>query len=113
MLKPNRKRRKLRIRSKISGDAKRPRVSIFKSNMHISAQIIDDVKGVTLVSFSDVSLKREKANKTQIAEMVGENLAELALKSKIKSVVFDRSGYRYHGRVKALAEGLRKKGIEL
>ena len=90
-----------------------PRLSVFRSNRSIYAQIIDDTKGETLVSFSSKKLdsKMVKKTKIEIAELVGEDLAKLAKAKKIVSVVFDRAGYKYHGRVKALAEGARKGGL--
>jgi len=91
----------------------RPRLSVFRSNRYIYAQIIDDVKGRTLVSISsrDKSIKDAKF-KLEIAEQVGEKLAVKAKAKKIKRVVFDKSGYKYHGQVKALADGARKGGLE-
>jgi large subunit ribosomal protein L18 len=107
------KRRVKRIRAKIIGSAVRPRLSTHRSDIHIYAQLIDDAKGVTIVSFSDLKIKKEKGlKKTQIAELVGEGLAKLAIAKKIKSVVFDRGGFTYHGRVKALADGARKGGLK-
>jgi len=111
-----RQTRKRRVRAKISGTAKRPRLSVYRSNKVIYAQLIDDEKGRTLASFDDKKLsktEKEKKAKTEIAHLVGEKIAELAKKAKISSVVFDRSGYKYHGRVKALAEGARKGGLKL
>lgn len=103
----------MRVRSKIFGTAKLPRLSVFRSNTHIYGQLIDDEKGVTLASFSDLKIKKTKElKKTEIAGMVGEELAKKAAAKKIKKVVFDRNGLRYHGRVKALAEGARKGGLE-
>ncbi|MBI1863780.1 50S ribosomal protein L18 [Candidatus Woesebacteria bacterium] len=106
------KKLKLRkkIRSKISGTATRPRLNIFKSNKYVYAQIIDDEKGHTLIGISQKSIK-DKGNKTQKAVILGEQLAEKALEKKIKKVVFDRGIYRYHGRIKALADAARKKGL--
>lgn len=108
---------KTRIRKNISGTTEKPRISIFRSNKHIYAQIIDDVKGITLASAStkikEIAEKTEGLNKAQQAELVGKNLAEKALNANIKNVVFDRSGYKYHGRVKAVAEGARKGGLIL
>ncbi len=98
--------------SKTSG---RPRVSIFRSSKFIYAQIIDDVKGKTLVSFSSKDLAKkdiEKKNKVEIAKLVGEGLAKKAKKAKISKVIFDRAGYKYHGKVKALAEGAREGGLK-
>ncbi len=106
-------RRKKRVRSKVFGTNAIPRLSVFRSNTHIYGQIVNDEKGVTLVSFSDLNLKKAaKAKKTEIAGKVGEELAKKAIAKKIKKVVFDRNGLRYHGRVKAVAEGARKGGLE-
>ncbi len=106
---------KYRIRTKISGTADKPRMSVFRSNKQISVQIIDDVQGKTLVSAS--SLNKEVAefegNKIQKAEKVGELIAKKALEQGIKTVVFDRNGYLFHGRVKALADAARKGGIKI
>lgn len=102
----------------IKGTTKRPRLSVFRSNKAIYAQIIDDEKGKTLVAASERDLnkktKKPKNKKTKMekAEMVGEVLAKKALKKKIKTIVFDRGKYPYHGRVKALAEGARKGGLK-
>ena len=110
--------RKRRVRAKVIGTAARPRLSVFRSNVHIYAQLIDDENGKTLISFSDVKLKKEpegpersRRTKTQIAGMVGEELAKKALAKKIKAVIFDRNGFAYHGRVRALAEAARKGGL--
>jgi large subunit ribosomal protein L18 len=104
--------RKRRVRAKIVGTEKRPRLSVFRSNTHIYGQIINDEKGETLLSFSDIKIKKEaKMTKTMIAGQVGEGIAKKALAKKIKTVVFDRNGFMYHGRVKALAEGARKGGL--
>jgi large subunit ribosomal protein L18 len=106
-------RRHRRVRAKVSGTATRPRLSVFRSNQHIYVQLIDDSKGKTLVSFSDLKLETEKGlTKTQIAKEVGKLVAKKALAQKIKKVVFDRGGYKYHGRVKAVAEGAREGGLE-
>lgn len=105
--------RKARVRSKITGTAAHPRLSVFRSNAHIYGQIIDDVKCVTLVSASDLDVKRKaKETKMEMSKNVGEELAKRAVAKKIKSVVFDRNGFRFHGRVKALAEGARAGGLE-
>lgn len=103
--------RKRRVRAKIVGSSDRPRLSVFRSNTHIYGQIINDEKGVTLLTYSDIKIKKEKMTKTQIAATVGEEIAKKALAKKIKTVVFDRNGFMYHGRVKALAEGARKGGL--
>ena len=107
-----RKKRHARVRNKISGTAECPRLNVFRSNTQIFAQIIDDVKGVTLVSSSSVELKIKNGGNAEGAALVGKDIAEKALKAKIKNVVFDRGGYLYHGRVKALAEAARENGLE-
>jgi large subunit ribosomal protein L18 len=97
----------------IFGTAKRPRLSVFRSDKHILAQLIDDEKGVTLVSVSDLHLGKEESEKAKKDRsfLVGRVLAERAKEKKIKSVVFDRGGNLYHGRVKSLAEGAREGGL--
>ena len=107
-----RKKRHARIRNKISGTAECPRLNVFRSNTQIFAQIIDDVKGVTLVSSSSVELKIKNGGNVEGAKLVGKDIAEKAKKLKIKNVVFDRGGYLYHGRVQALAEAARENGLE-
>jgi len=110
-----RARRKLRIRKKISGTAERPRLTVFRSNKQIYAQVVDDAHGATLAQATSLALdegKKSEANKSQVAEQVGEAIAQAALAKGIKQVVFDRNGYIYHGRVKALADGARKGGLE-
>ncbi|MGB6838742.1 MAG: 50S ribosomal protein L18 [Microgenomates group bacterium] len=107
--------RKKRVRAKLPKKEGRLRLSVFRSSKYIYAQIIDDIKGETLVSFSSRQLSREKTakeNRTEIARTVGEELAKRAKKAKITKVVFDRAGYKYQGKVKALAEGARKGGLE-
>lgn len=103
------RQRKLRVKASLKA-SKRPRLSVFRSNRFIYAQIIDDSKGKTLVSASSKELKTKTVN-IEIAGKVGEALALKAKKAKIKEVVFDRSAYKYHGQVKALAEGVRKGGL--
>ena len=107
-----RKKRHARVRNKVSGTAECPRLNVFRSNTQIFAQIIDDVKGTTLVSSSSVELKIKNGGNAEGAALVGKDIAEKALKLKIKNVVFDRGGYLYHGRVKALAEAARENGLE-
>ena len=107
-----RKRRHARVRSKVSGTASCPRLCVYRSNKNIEAQIIDDVKKATLVASSSMSLKLENGSNIEAAGKVGEDIAKKALAKKIKKVVFDRSGYLYHGRVKALAEAAREAGLE-
>lgn len=105
--------RKNRVRAKINGTGDRPRLSVFRSNVHIYGQLVDDLSAKTLIACSDINFKgRAKETKTQIAEKVGEELAKKALAKKIKKVIFDRNGFKFHGRVKALAEGARKGGLE-
>ena len=95
---------------KITGLSDKPRLSVFRSNKHIHAQIIDDEKGTTLVASSSIILE-EKISKIDIATKVGEDLANKAKTAGVKKVVFDRAGYKFHGRVKALADGARSKGL--
>jgi len=107
----SRVRRHARVRAKISGTALKPRLCVYRSNKNIEAQLIDDVKGVTLVSSSSVALKLDNGNNVEGAKLVGKDIAEKAVAKKIKTIVFDRSGYIYHGRVKALAEAAREAGL--
>ena len=107
-------RRHRRVRGKISGTAERPRLDVFRSSKHIYAQIIDDVAGVTLVSASSMEKGFEGfGGNIEAAGKVGKMIAEKALEKRIKTVVFDRGGFVYHARVKALAEGAREGGLEL
>jgi large subunit ribosomal protein L18 len=111
-----RKRRHLRVRAKVSGTESRPRLCLFRSLNHIYAQLIDDAKGNTLTSAStlDPEIKGEADGKakTARAELVGSLLAKRAIEQGISQVVFDRGGYKYHGRVKALAEAARQAGLK-
>ncbi len=107
-----RKVRHERVRKTISGTPECPRLCVFRSNKQISAQIIDDTTGTTLVSASSKELKLANGGNVEAAKTVGEKIAELALAKGIKTVVFDRGGYLYHGRVEALAAGARDKGLE-
>jgi large subunit ribosomal protein L18 len=111
----SRTRRHLRVRKKIQGSAERPRLVVTKSTKHMSAQIIDDIAGRTLVSAStlDSTLRTSEGDKTAKARKVGELLAERAKEAGISAVVFDRAGHRYHGRIAALADGAREGGLEL
>ncbi len=108
------RRNKIRrgIRKKISGTAQKPRLSVFKSNKAIYAQLINDLDGHTLAAASSSELGKDSAVNVQAAGEVGKKLAEKAKASGIEEVVFDRSGYLYHGRVKALAEGAREGGLK-
>ena len=108
----SRLRRHARVRAKLSGTKEAPRLCVYRSNKNIEAQIIDDVKGVTLVSSSSMALKLENGSNIEAAGKVGKDIAEKALAKNIKKVVFDRSGYIYHGRVKALAEAAREAGLD-
>jgi large subunit ribosomal protein L18 len=109
-----RKKRHARVRSKLSGTAARPRLNVFRSSKHIYAQLIDDVNGVTLVSAStiDKEVGLESTGNVDAAIKVGELIAKRAIEKGHKSVVFDRGGYLYHGRVKALADAARENGLE-
>lgn len=107
-----RQRRHLRLRNKLSGTADTPRLNVFRSNAHIHCQIIDDEKGETLVSCSSVELKLANGGNILAAKQVGEALASRALAKGITTVVFDRGGYLYHGRIKALAEAARQAGLK-
>jgi large subunit ribosomal protein L18 len=111
-----RQRRHKRVRKQLAGTAERPRLNVFRSLSHIYAQVIDDIQGVTIASAStlDASVNQaaEKRSKTEQAMMVGKLVAERALGAGITKVVFDRGGYKYHGRVKALADASREAGLE-
>ena len=107
--------RHIRVRRKISGTSERPRLSVYRSLNHVYAQVIDDSQGVTLTSASSlesaVKTQKDDKNKVNVAELVGNLLSERAKEKGISQVVFDRGGYRYHGRVKALADAARKGGL--
>lgn len=107
-----REKRHKRVRGKVIGDKKRPRFSVFRSNKYIYLQLIDDETGKTLASFNDSKSGKKKKTKIEIAKEAGLALAKKALEQKIKKVVFDRGGYKYHGRVKAAAEGAKEGGLE-
>ncbi len=108
-----RQRIKYRIRKKVAGTAEKPRLSVFRSNARIYAQVIDDTKGQTLVSASSVELDATKASvNAEDAKQVGIKLAEKAIAAGVSAVVFDRNGYLYHGKVKALADGAREGGLK-
>ena len=107
-----RKKRHARVRNKVNGTAECPRLNVFRSNTQIFAQIIDDVKGVTLASSSSVELKIKNGGNVEGAKLVGKDIAEKAKKAGITNVVFDRGGYQYHGRVEALADAARENGLE-
>ena len=105
-------RRKAKIRVKVKGTAKRPRLSVFRSNANIYVQIIDDDKGVTLASAHSKEIKSD-GKKTEICFELGKELAKKALDKKIKETVFDRGGYQFHGRIKAVADGARESGLKI
>lgn len=109
-----RKKRHAHVRRSITGTAERPRLNVFRSNKHIYAQLIDDVSGVTVAGASslDKELKLEKGGNKEAAQQVGELVAKRALEKGHESVVFDRGGYLYHGRVQELADGARKAGLK-
>jgi large subunit ribosomal protein L18 len=109
-----RTRIKNRIRKVVSGTEMRPRLSVFRSNKEIYAQVVNDVTGETIAAASsrDKDLVKSKGNKTEVAALVGKAVAEKALKAGIETISFDRGGYLYHGRVKSLAEGAREAGLK-
>ena len=108
-----RQRIKYRIRKRLSGSVERPRMTVFRSNKQIYVQLIDDVSGQTLASASskEKEIASKKVNKIEQAKLVGKRIAEIAKEKGIKTVVFDRNGYLYHGRVKALADAAREAGL--
>jgi large subunit ribosomal protein L18 len=106
-------RRKTRIRAKVQGTAAKPRLSVFRSNKHVYAQLIDDTKKQTLTGASETELKlTAKANKSDRAKEIGLLIAKKAATKKVTAVVFDKGSYKYHGRVKAVAEGAREGGLK-
>lgn len=112
-----RERVHVRIRKKLSGTSERPRLAVFRSTAHIYAQVIDDSKGVTLVAASsteksDGARRKGAGGNVEAAKSIGKRVAERARESGIKQVVFDRGGYLYHGRIKALADAAREAGLE-
>ena len=110
-----RQRIKYRIRKRLSGSGERPRMTVYRSNKQIYVQLVDDVSGQTLVSASskEKEIATQKVNKIDQAKLVGKRLAEKAKEKGIESVVFDRNGYLYHGRVKNLADAARKSGLKI
>ena len=102
---------KASIRTRVSGTAERPRLTVFRSNSQIYAQVIDDTKGVTLASASSLGIK-DKMTKSEKAALVGKAIAEAAKKAGVNEVVFDRNGYLYHGRVQSLADAAREAGLQ-
>ena len=108
-----RKRRHNRVRKKVVGTAERPRLAVYRSNRHMYAQVIDDFAGRTLASASTLKDATSNDDRLSAAKAVGEAIADRAKNAGIKSVTFDRGGFRYHGRVKAIAEGAREGGLEV
>lgn len=112
-----RMRRKMRIRKRLTGTPERPRLVVFRSARHIYAQVVDDTKGVTLSAASSLSPEirdrvKECKGKAEVAKLVGQLVGKRAAEKGIRTVAFDRGGYKYHGRVKALADGARESGLE-
>ena len=111
-----RQKRKFRIRNRISGSSERPRLTVFRSAKHIYAQVIDDEAGATMASVSTLSLDlrsvAQEGTKVDVAQKVGALLAKVCIEKQIEKVVFDRNGYLYHGRIKALAEAARGAGLK-
>ncbi len=106
-----RTRRHMRVRAKINGTTKRPRLSVFKSNKGIYLQIIDDSKGITIASASAKEIKADKIN-AETGKKLGQLIAKKAKENKITEIVFDRGGYKYHGKIRAIAEGAREEGLK-
>lgn len=106
-----RQKKKMRIRRRVKGTQEHPRLCVFRSAKHIYAQVIDDVTGTTLVSASTLDVEGLKGSNKNSAQAIGQEVAKRALNKNIKAVVFDRNGYLYHGRVKALADGAREAGL--
>jgi large subunit ribosomal protein L18 len=107
-----RDRRRRRIRKKISGSPERPRLTVFRSNKHIYAQVVDDLAGATIAQASSLGREGEPSKKLDTAAAVGEAVAAACASKGVQKVVFDRNGYMYHGRVRALADGARKGGLQ-
>lgn len=114
MLEKQRKRitRHKRVRGKVFGDSQKLRLSVFRSNKHIYAQLINDEKGKTMLSANDKEIKEKVKTRTDMAKEVGKLIAKKALSEKIEKVAFDKGGYLYHGQVKALADGAREGGLK-
>jgi large subunit ribosomal protein L18 len=106
-------KRTLRVRSKVRGTTERPRLHVFRSNKGVYLQVINDQEGKTLVASNSAALKKAKGTKTEITRQVAEELAEKLKKAKITKLVFDRGSYKYHGRVQAVADVMREKGLEV
>lgn len=114
-MKSNRFKRHKRIRKNVNGTESRPRLAVFRSNKNIQVQLIDDISHKTLLGMSSANLEKTKGTKSEVSKALGIEFGKKVLeleKGKYKTIVFDRGGYRYHGRVKALAEGLRESGLK-
>jgi large subunit ribosomal protein L18 len=111
--KTKKQKRQQRVRAKVRGTNERPRLNVFRSNINIYLQVIDDAAGKTLLSVSTLGLEKKAGTKTEQAKQVAQLLAEKLKKSKIKKLVFDRGSYKYHGRVKAIAETMREQGVQV
>lgn len=110
--KEQRDNRHRRVRGKVIGTKECPRLSVFRSNRYINLQLINDAKGETIVNFNDLKIDKKGKTKTEIAKELGIMFAKKALEKKVEKVVFDRGGYKYHGRIKAVAEGAREGGLK-
>lgn len=110
-----RARRRLKVRAKVEGTGTRPRITVYRSSEHIYVQLIDDQKGKTLINLSEknLSASKEKITKSQKAALLGSLLAQKSKELKITAAVFDRNGYKYHGRIKALADGAKEGGLKI
>lgn len=106
-----RTKKKIRVRRHVKGTAERPRLSVYRSAKHIYAQLVDDTTGITLMSASTLTVKAEDKNGKDAAFTVGQTVGKMAKEKNIQAIVFDRNGYLYHGRVKALADGAREAGL--
>ena len=109
--KDTKKQRRLRISTKVRGTEKKPRLSVFRSNGSIYAQLIDDEKRKTIIGVSEKHIAHEKGTKTEKAKAIGMTLAAKAVEKNIKQIIFDKGSYKYHGRVKAIADGAREGGL--
>lgn len=108
----NRISRHTRLRAKISGSAEKPRIHVYRSNQHIYVQVIDDASSKTLISVSDLSKTKKKVAKADSAKNIGQMVGEKMKELKLETAVFDRGGFKYHGRIKAVAEAIREAGIK-
>lgn len=107
-----RNKRHRRVRAKVSGTPERPRLAVHRTNIGIYAQLIDDIARKTIIGVSPKDLKDTKVTKTELSKLLGELMAKKAKEAKVETIVFDRGGYQYHGRVKAFAEAVREAGLQ-